>query len=133
MTTLTPNKTIVALDKVAYVEPLFWRDLHNTYTRLSEPSFPTLHGERIDVTITCPPTETYPEETLGERLTRRGYMLDIWIPQLRVIMCNGRTLEFTGKRALDLDKIWKNRQLGKKKHNANKTTTNNKRQPELWG
>lgn len=111
---LLDNRTTIALDKVAYCSPIFYRDKYNGLVSKKKPKHPTLNGSRINLFDMAMPTTELPRETFLDRMKRRGYNpLDKWEPVVKVTLCNGHELEFTGKKALSISKAFNKKQYKK--------------------
>lgn len=104
------NRTIVSVSKIAYAV-FYWRS--GEYERFLKPKLPTVHGCEIEPNEFAAYHTDYPQETLVERARRLDLLDSQWVPVFKLILNNGHTLEYTGKKALSLKEKYSSQQFGK--------------------
>lgn len=108
------NNKIVDLAKVAYTHS-YWTNLEDNLHVKSKPKVPTVGGSSFDThAYAIPWLLEYPLETNLERAFRLG-ILDVWTPCCVVQLSNGHSLRYTGKKALSIDKAFRERVFKKRK------------------
>lgn len=103
------NRTVIDAKKIAYAA-FFYRS--GEYERYLKPKNPTVHGCEIDPKEFAFFHHDYPSETSLER-AKRLMLIDTWIPVFKMILNNGHTLEFTGKKAISMKDKFNSQQFGK--------------------
>src|ERR1035437_2783658 len=99
------NEKVLDLAKVSWCK-FYWSKDDDTIHRKHKPKHLTWFGKLIDKLIWAYPYEQdFPQETLYERIIRLEQQ-DIWIPVCICQVSYGKTLRYTGDKALSIWKTW---------------------------
>lgn len=107
------NGTIIDLKKVAYAR-YFYREVRTKIERTIKPTKHSVNGQMFEDTDLAMTHNNYPNETMLSR-AKRMCILDVWMPVWKAIMCNGHEIEFTWRKAHEMDKAWRAYIFNKKK------------------
>lgn len=107
------KQTTIALNKVAWMT-YYWRTECGQYTKLSKPSFMTVHGQHFLTDEFAPHINGYEQEKMLDRALRLQ-LLDTWQPCLTVAFSATKHLRFTGDKATSLWNKWQAMQFCKGK------------------
>lgn len=110
MPTQSTNRIVINLNKVAYAK-FFWRNQWGD-TSPKKPTTLTVHLSPFDIHERAPFNPKFPDESMYGRAMRLG-MLDIWMPVIRFRCSAADVVEFTGQKALALNKTWNAKIYGK--------------------
>jgi hypothetical protein len=99
---MNTNRTVVDLNKVQYAD-FFYRNQYGMI-RYSKPLH-TAYGSPLSDDIYAPEVNGWPRESMLARAKRRK-LLDVWTPQLVLVLQANKSLTYTGKKAQSIYKEW---------------------------
>jgi len=100
------NLIVVDLKKVQWAR-FYYRNQSGVTINDNPSGLTYWRGSLVDLNDIALVVDAYPNETIGERLKRRGEHLDTWYPELYLKLTANAALIYTGKKAISIWAKWR--------------------------